>query len=251
MLELNNITKSFGKPNQTGLKVLNQINLTVHSGDFVVVVGANGSGKSTLLNIIAGTVLPDNGTIALAGKCISRIEQYRRSAWIARVFQNPLQGTAVGLTVLENFRMAALRSKKKTFKIGVNDVFRRRVAERLQSLGMGLENKLDTPIEALSGGQRQALTIMMSVMDDLKLLLLDEPTAALDPKSAHTVLQLSKQLIEENKLTAIMITHNMREALDYGNRILHLHSGQIKQDLPLEQKKKLSIGEVHRWFELD
>src|SRR3954471_13300178 len=213
-----------GKANQ--VNAINGVDLVVPDGEFLVIVGANGSGKSTLLNLIAGSVLPTSGTVTIDGNDVTTLADYDRSQWIARVFQNPMSGTASELSILDNFRLAAIRTKTKGLTIGVNDAFKAKVKQTIATLGMGLEDKLEQPMGTLSGGQRQALTLLMSVMDDCKILLLDEPTAALDPRSAAVVLQTADKLIRENDLTAVLITHNLKDAFRYGNRIIQMAEGQ-------------------------
>ncbi|HXB11438.1 MAG TPA: ATP-binding cassette domain-containing protein, partial [Bacteroidia bacterium] len=211
-------------------------------------VGSNGSGKTTLLNIISGAELSTNGKIIIDNTDVSRLPEYKRSKWIARVFQNPLSGTASELSILDNFRLASIRTAKKTLTIGVNETFRKRVKDKIAQLGMGLENKLDQAMGTLSGGQRQALTLLMSVMDDTKILLLDEPTAALDPRSAALILQTADSLIKQYKLTAILITHNLKDANQYGSRLIQMGEGKILRDIKLTEKKSLQMQEMYEWF---
>jgi len=212
------------------------------------VVGSNGSGKTTLLNIIAGAVLPSEGEVILHDQKVTSLPEYKRSRWVARVFQNPLGGTAPELSILDNFRLAALRTRRKRLIIGVDEKFKARVREQIAVLGLGLEDKLLQPIGTLSGGQRQALTMLMSVMDHTDILLLDEPTAALDPKSAEVVMQTAERLIEAFGLTTVLITHNLQESLRYGNRLIHMVGGKVERDLDADAKKKLELGELVGWF---
>jgi len=249
MLELININKTFNKGQATETKALSGINIHIQRQDFLVIIGANGSGKSTLLNAVSGSTTIDSGKIILQEKEIQKLAEHERSKWIARVFQNPLAGTAPALSILDNFRLAALRTAPKMLKIGTNDQFKKQVQERIAILAMGLENKLDQPMGTLSGGQRQALTLVMSVMADLKILLLDEPTAALDPKSARMVMNLAQQLIEQHHLTTIFITHNLSEAARYGNRLIHLQEGEIKKEVASIEKLKLTQTELLSWFD--
>lgn len=251
MLVLNNVSKTFfpNRPNE--IRALDHLSFTVSSGEFVSVVGANGSGKSTLQNLIAGTIWADNGEIRLNDELLNQMADYRRSRWIARVFQNPLQGTAPELSILDNFRLASLRGKAKKLTIGVNTAFKERVREQVRLLDMGLENKIHQPMGLLSGGQRQALTLLMTVMSDVKLLLLDEPTAALDPRSAARVMELASKLIADYQLAVLFITHNMREALSYGNRLVQLSHGRIKRDLSNEEKHRLKPQDLYEWFNED
>jgi len=251
MLTLHHITKTFGAHKPTEIKVLDDLNLIIPENQFVMLVGANGSGKSTLQNLIAGSLHPDKGDILLAGKSLVDLPDYRRSKWIARVFQDPLQGTAPDLSILDNFRLAALRGEPKRLKRGINRAFRERVQAHLSLLGMQLEDKMHQPMGQLSGGQRQALTLLMAVMNDVKLLLLDEPTAALDPRSALKVMDVANNLVHTYKLTALCITHNMREALSYGDRLIQLAHGQVKRDLTGVNKEQLKPQDLYEWFNDD
>ena len=248
MIALNQLFKIYnnGKPNQ--VHAISNANLNINNGEFVVVVGSNGSGKSTLLNLIAGSVLPTEGTITIAGEVVTKLADYERSRWIARVFQNPLSGTASDLSILDNFRLAAIRTKRKGLSIGSNDNFKNEVKDKIAMLGLGLENKTDQLMGTLSGGQRQALTLLMSIMDDCKILLLDEPTAALDPRSASVVMQTADKLINDFKLTAILITHNLRDAFTYGNRIIRMAEGQILNDIDANGKLALKQNDLFNWF---
>ncbi|MEJ6980221.1 ATP-binding cassette domain-containing protein [Pedobacter sp. P351] len=248
MIKVSNLYKTFhpGKTNE--VKALHGIDLEIKAGEFLVIVGANGSGKSTLLNSISGSVLQGSGELSIDGNAITSLAEHRRSKWIARVFQNPLMGTAGELSVLENFRLASLRTKKKGLTIGIDETFKNTVREKISELGMGLENKILQPMSSLSGGQRQALTLLMAVMDDVRILLLDEPTAALDPRSAEIVMKTADKLISDYKLTALLITHNMKEAFNYGNRIIQMVEGRIVRDLDKNEKIKLSHTDLYEWF---
>jgi putative ABC transport system ATP-binding protein len=248
MIQLNNINKTFntGKPNQ--VVAINNVNLQINAGEFVVIVGSNGSGKTTLLNLIAGNVIPSSGTITIDNTNVTRLPEYKRSKWIARIFQNPLSGTAGDLSIIDNFRLAALRTQSKGLSIGKTDEFKKQVRDRIATLGMGLEDKVEQPIGTLSGGQRQALTLLMSVMDTCKILLLDEPTAALDPRSAENVLRIADELIKQYKLTAIMVTHNLKDAGNYGSRIIQMGEGVILKDIAGIEKASLKQNELYDWF---
>lgn len=248
MIDLSSIHKTFnrGKPNE--VNALNGVTLHIAQGEFVVIVGSNGSGKSTLLNIIAGSIQPTTGTVNLDGKIVNNLPDYKRSRWIARVFQNPLSGTAPDLSILDNFRLAALRTHKKGLTIGINEAFNQRVKDKIAILGMGLENKIAQPMGTLSGGQRQALTLLMSVMDDCKILLLDEPTAALDPRSADVVMKTADKLIKDFDLTAILITHNLKDAFTYGNRIIQMTEGRVIHDMDSAVKLQLKQTDLFEWF---
>jgi len=248
MIDIKNIYKTFnkGKPNQ--VDAVNGIDLNINTGEFVVIIGSNGSGKTTLLNLISGSVLPTSGTVSIDGNDVTNMPDYRRSQWIARVFQNPLSGTASDLSILDNFRLAAIRTKSKSLSIGVNESFKKQVKEKIATLGMGLENKIDQPMGTLSGGQRQALTLLMSIMDNCQVLLLDEPTAALDPRSAEVIMKTADKLISDFKLTAILITHNLKDAYNYGTRIIQMGEGLILKDISTTQKTKLKQNDLFDWF---
>ncbi len=249
MISLHKISKFFNPGKPTEVIALNDISLQINDGEFLVIVGANGSGKTTLLNIIEGSQLPSAGKIEINGQDVTPLPEYRRSRWVARVFQNPQNGTAPDLTILDNFRLAALRTQHKNLTIGINEAFKKKVRDKISDLGMGLENKLSQPMGNLSGGQRQALTLLMSAMDDTDILLLDEPTAALDPKSASIVMNLANKLNMDLGITTVLITHNLKDALQYGNRLIHMQEGKILRDLKTTDKTVLSIGEIYGWFE--
>lgn len=248
MIKLQDVHKTHenGRSNET--VALKGINLEISAGEFVVVVGANGSGKSTLLNTIAGSVLPTSGVVFIDQQDVTRLPAFRRSRWVARVFQNPLSGTAPDLSILDNFRLAALRTTKKQLIVGINTDFKQKVRDSISRLGMGLEDKIDQPMGTLSGGQRQALTLLMAVMDDLNILLLDEPTAALDPRSAEIVMKTADSLIKDYKLTAVLITHNLKEAFHYGNRLILMNDGEISKDLTGTTKSSITQNILYEWF---
>lgn len=248
MIELSHITKRFNRGQVNEVTALQDVNLQIAEGEFLTLIGANGSGKTTLLNVVAGAIPPSAGSIRIHGADITRLPEHKRSRWIARVFQNPLAGTAPDLSILDNFRLAALRTRPKRLTIGINERFKTEVREKIAGLGLGLENKLQQPIGSLSGGQRQALTLLMSVMDHTDILLLDEPTAALDPKSAETVMQTAERLIREYQLTAVLITHNLRDAHRFGNRLIQMDGGRIVRDLDAAAKGKLKAEEMYGWF---
>lgn len=249
MISVTNISKTFNKAEATEVKALDSISVDINANEFVVIVGSNGSGKSTLLNAIAGSFICDQGTIKIDGNDVTNLQDYQRTQWLSRVFQNPLQGTAPALSIIDNFRLAALRTQQKSMKIGISDTFIAAVKERISTLGMGLEDKINQPVGSLSGGQRQALTLLMSVMDQSKILLLDEPTAALDPKSAATVMLTADKLVKELQLTAILVTHNLKEAISFGNRIIQMSEGKVIKDVKKEAKEKLSVNDIFGWFQ--
>ncbi|MFB2118503.1 ABC transporter ATP-binding protein [Parapedobacter sp. 2B3] len=249
MLQLQHITKVFNAGKATEVAAVQDVTLRLEPRSFTVLVGANGSGKSTLLNLIAGSIYPDKGSLLLHGHDIQRLPDYQRSRWIGRVFQNPLLGTAASLSILDNFRMAALRGSTKWLKLGTGTAFRRQVADKVSTLGMGLENKLAQPMGTLSGGQRQALTLLMTVMADVDILLLDEPTAALDPRSAREVMETANRLIAEDQLAALLVTHNINEALRYGSRLIQMENGKIIRDYEEIAKRTLDHGAVVSWFD--
>lgn len=248
MIITNNISKTFNKAQASAVKALSNISITINQNDFVIIVGSNGSGKSTLLNSIAGSFLVDEGSIFIDGNDVTKLQDYERTKWLSRVFQNPLQGTAPDLSIIDNFRLAALRTQPKNIMIGTSKAFLEKVKNNIATLSMGLEDKINLPVGNLSGGQRQALTLLMSVMDESKILLLDEPTAALDPKSAEIVMNTASKLINELNLTAIFVTHNLKEACNFGNRIIQMNEGKIIKDLDKEQKKQLVSTDIFEWF---
>ncbi len=248
MIELTNISKVFNRGKASEVTALQPLDLTIAEGEFLTLIGANGSGKTTLLNLIAGAVLPSTGRIQIDGEDITALPEHRRARWVARVFQNPLGGTAPDLSILDNFRLAALRTRPKRLMNGIDDRFKATVRDKIATLGLGLENKLQQPIGALSGGQRQALTLLMSVMDHTDILLLDEPTAALDPKSAEVVMQTAERIIGEYQLTTILITHNLRDAHRFGNRLIQMSGGQVVRDLGAADKQRLRVEEMYGWF---
>ncbi|MDP4129789.1 MAG: ATP-binding cassette domain-containing protein [Bacteroidota bacterium] len=249
MISLQKISKFFNKGKPTEVIALNDISLQINKGEFVVIVGANGSGKTTLLNIIEGSQLPTTGTIRINDQDVTSLPEYKRSRWVARVFQDPHNGTAPDLSILDNFRLAALRTQGKNLVIGINEAFKKKVQAKIAELGMGLENKIGQAMGNLSGGQRQALTLLMSAMDHTDILLLDEPTAALDPKSALVVMNLANKLNRELGITTILITHNLKDSLAYGNRLIHMREGKIARDLNSKEKTGLLLPEIYQWFE--
>ena len=249
MLEMKHIEKVFGRGTVNESRLFRDFSLSVSDGEFLSVVGSNGSGKTTMLNIVSGTVPCDGGEILLGGRNITRQPEHRRASRIGRVFQNPALGTVPGMTIIENLALAA--NKGRPYSLGFMIEHRRRneLRERLSVLGLGLEDKPDIPVGLLSGGQRQALSLLMSTMTEIDLLLLDEHTAALDPKTAAKVLALTEKIVTRDQLTTLMITHNMRDALRYGNRLIMLHNGRVIIDVQGEEKKHLQIADLLEMFE--
>ena len=248
MLELKNIRKTFNPGTVNEKVALNDLNLTLNDGDFVTVIGGNGAGKSTMLNLIAGTFLPDCGQILLDGKDITRRPEHKRAEYLGRVFQDPMMGTAATMQIEENMALAARRGMKRTLRPGITRADREDYRERLKLLGLGLENRMTTKVGLLSGGQRQALTLLMASLRRPKLLLLDEHTAALDPKTAAKVLDATQRIVEASDLTTLMITHNMRDAIAYGNRLVMMYEGRIVVDVSGEEKKKLTVEQLLNLF---
>lgn len=251
MLKVKNVTKVFNRSlNVEDLKVaLDNISLEVKKGEFITVIGSNGSGKSTLLNVISGSLPLDEGEIIIDGRDVSNLKECQRAKYLGIVFQDPMQGTAANMSVLENLLIASQRAKSKSLRWGFNAKKTQEFRVKVKELNLGLENRLNQKIMYFSGGQRQALTLLMATLDKPKLLLLDEHTAALDPKTAKTVLELTERIITENNLTTIMITHNMKDALRYGNRIIMLNEGRIILDASGIEKRKLSIEDLLKKFD--
>lgn len=248
MISLQHITKVFNKGKVNEVTALQDVSLEINKGEFVVMIGSNGSGKTTLLNIVAGSEICSSGSVMINGTNATHLAEHQRSKWMARVFQNPFNGTAPDLTILDNFRLAALRAQSKNLSIGINAAFKKTVQDKIAMLGMGLENKINQPMGSLSGGQRQALTLLMSVMDNTDILLLDEPTAALDPRSAAVVLTLADKLIKEYNLTALFVTHNLKDAHQYGTRLIQMQEGKLLRDVTGAKKDKLPLQELFAWF---
>ncbi len=248
MIEFKNISKTFGSGTVHEIKALQPLSLELKDGEFAVLIGSNGSGKSTLFNLLAGSVRTDTGTILINGKDITHLPDHKRSRYISRVFQNPLSGTASELSILENFRLASLRTQKKGLIIGSNRLFKKIVLEQVASLNLGLEDKIDQAMGTLSGGQRQALTLLMATMDRTDILLMDEPTAALDPGTSALLMELASKIAHEKGLTTLLITHQVKEVLKYGDRLIQLKSGKILRDLNSSQKGQLQFNEVLSWF---
>ena len=241
MLTLKSISKTFNPHTVNEKKALDRFSLHLDPGEFVTVIGSNGAGKSTVMNAVAGVFLVDAGQILLDGEDITFMKDYRRARQIGRLFQDPLSGTAPSMTIEENLSLAYLRTAEHVSPFGLSAKDRAYLRERLAALGLGLEDRLSTRVGLLSGGQRQALTLLMATLKKPKLLLLDEHTAALDPRTAAKVLQLSRQIVEENHLMTMMVTHNMKDAIAYGNRLIMMHEGRVILDIKGEQKKHLTV----------
>ena len=249
MIELRNVNKIFNEGTANSVHALKDINLKIDKGEFLVLLGSNGSGKSSLINIIAGNTSVSSGDIYIENKKVNHLKDFERSKWIARIFQNPLMGTAPDLSIIDNFRLASLRTRKKFFESGITNKFRSQVQEKIRMLDMGLENKLDVAVGSLSGGQRQALTLSMAIMDEAKILLMDEPTAALDPKSAELLMSNSIKFISLFGFTTIFITHHLKDAYRFGDRIIQMQEGNIIRDLNKDEKEKLKLNDLYEWFE--
>lgn len=244
MLEVKGLYKTFNPGSVNEKKALNGVDLTLNNGDFVTVIGGNGAGKSTLLNMIAGVYPVDSGSITIDGIDVTKLSEHKRAKYLGRVFQDPMMGTAADMWLEENLAVANRRGKFRGFGWAISGHERKEFKEMLSKLDLGLENRLTTKVGLLSGGQRQAVTLLMAVMNNPKLLLLDEHTAALDPKTAANVLALSDRFIEEGNLTALMVTHNMRDAIAHGNRLIMMNEGEIILDVRGEEKKKLTVEEL-------
>lgn len=248
MLELKNVTKVFNPGTVNEKVALDNVSLTLEDGDFVTVIGGNGAGKSTMLNAISGVWKPDEGQILIDGVDVTPMPEYKRARFLGRVFQDPMMGTAAGMGIDENLALASRRGKRRGLGWGITKAEREHYRELLAPLGLGLEDRLSTKVGLLSGGQRQAVTLLMASMQQPRLLLLDEHTAALDPKTAAKVLSLSDQIIEANGLTALMVTHNMHDAITHGNRLIMMHNGGIILDISGEEKKKLTVEQLLAQF---
>jgi putative ABC transport system ATP-binding protein len=249
MLEIQNISKVFNPGTVNEKVALDGLSLTVNDGDFITVVGSNGAGKSTLFNAISGVFLADSGRILLDGKNITFEPDYVRSKYIGRMFQDPLKGTAPHMTIMENLALAYLRAEKNTNPFSrITKKERELFREKLKMLDMGLEDRMNTPVGTLSGGQRQALTLLMATLVPPKILLLDEHTAALDPQAAEKIMDLTKQITQENNTTCLMVTHNLKQAVSIGNRTLMMANGHIVVDITGEDRKDLTIQDLMRVF---
>jgi putative ABC transport system ATP-binding protein len=241
MLRVSHLTKVFFKGTANENAALKNIDLNVAAGDFVTIVGSNGAGKTTLLNLISGRYSLDEGKIEINGRSVGSLPEYKRAKFIGRVFQDPLQGTAASLTIEENLSIASSRGKRKGLRFAVDRRTRKEFKDKLRALGLGLENRLQERVGLLSGGQRQALTILMATLTRPEVLLLDEHTASLDPKTAEKIISLTNKIVIQGKLTTLMVTHNMEEALEFGNRTIMMHEGEIVLDVKGEEKEGMTV----------
>lgn len=249
MLNIHRISKTFNAGTVNEKRALSGLELHLQEGDFVTVIGGNGAGKSTMLNAIAGTWFVDEGSILIDGIDVTRLPEHKRAAYLGRVFQDPMTGTAASMQIEENLALASRRGKRRSLRIGITAKERESYREQLRILELGLENRLTTGVGLLSGGQRQALTLLMATLRKPKLLLLDEHTAALDPKTAAKVLEATDKIVGKDNLTTIMITHNMKDAIVHGNRLVMMHEGHIIYDVSGEEKKKLTVSDLLHKFE--
>ena len=248
MLKIENVYKTFNAGTVNEKVALQGLNLHLKEGDFVTVIGGNGAGKSTMLNAVTGVFGVDSGKILIDGVDVSHLPEYKRAKFIGRVFQDPMMGTAATMQIEENLALAARRGKPRTLRIGITKAEREEYMEKLKILDLGLEDRMTAKVGLLSGGQRQALTLLMATLQKPKLLLLDEHTAALDPKTAAKVLDATQKIVEKDHLTTLMITHNMRDAIAYGNRLIMMYNGHIVVDVSGEEKKNLTVEQLLNLF---
>lgn len=248
MLKLENVWKTFNRGTVNEKVALQCLNLEMQEGDFVTVIGGNGAGKSTMLNAIAGVFSVDSGSISIDGVDVTGLPEYKRAKYIGRVFQDPMMGTAATMQIEENLALAARRGKVRTLRPGITKAERETYREQLKILDLGLENRMTAKVGLLSGGQRQALTLLMATLQRPKLLLLDEHTAALDPKTAAKVLAATQRIVEKDNLTTMMITHNMRDAIAYGNRLIMMYEGRVVVDVSGEEKRRLTVEQLLNLF---
>lgn len=249
MLEIQDLHKTFNIGTINEKVALDGVNLQLNEGDFVTIIGGNGAGKSTTLNAIAGTWPVDRGKILIDGKDITRLSEHKRAAYLGRVFQDPMIGTAATMGIEENMAIAARRGERRSLRWGISKAQREAFRKKLAELNLGLEDRMGSKVGLLCGGQRQAITLLMAALKKPKLLLLDEHTAALDPKTAAKVLEISDKIIAENGLTAMMVTHNMKDAIAHGNRLIMMHEGRVIYDVSGEEKKKLHVSDLLAKFE--
>ncbi len=250
MVEIKGVFKTFNAGTVNEKHALNGIDLKLNEGDFVTVIGGNGAGKSTMLNMIAGVYPVDCGQILIDDEDVTKLSEHKRAKYIGRVFQDPMNGTAADMQIIENLALASRRGKIRTLAPGVSKKEKAEYQELLKSLDLGLESRLTSKVGLLSGGQRQAVTLLMATLKKPKVLLLDEHTAALDPKTAHKVLEITQKIVEKNNLTTLMITHNMKDAINIGNRLIMMNDGKIIYDVSGEEKKKLTTADLLEKFKI-
>ena len=250
MLKIENITKTFNPGTITEKKAIRGIDLEIDDGDFITVIGGNGAGKSTLLNLISGVHIPDTGKIWLDGIDITNLPEYKRAKYLGRVFQDPMMGTAANMEIEENLAMAYRRGKKRGLSWYIKNEEKQNYIDKLKLLDLGLETRTHSKVGLLSGGQRQAITLLMATLQKPKLLLLDEHTAALDPKTAKKVLELTEEFVKQDNLTTFMITHNMNDAIRYGNRLIMMKEGQVVYDVRGDEKKNLTVADLLAKFSI-
>ena len=251
MLELKNLYKTFNAGTVNEKRAIDGLDLTLEDGDFVTIIGGNGAGKSTTLNLIAGVFPADQGNIILDGVDITRLPEHKRAKYLGRVFQDPMMGTAATMGIEENLALANRRGQRRTLRPGITAQEREMFRKQLAALGLGLEDRMTSKVGLLSGGQRQALTLLMATLKKPRLLLLDEHTAALDPKTADKVLQITEEIVARDKLTTLMVTHNMKHAIQYGNRLIMMDAGKVVVDICGEEKKNLTVRDLLEKFKID
>ena len=251
MLELKNLYKTFNAGTVNEKRAIDGLDLTLEDGDFVTIIGGNGAGKSTTLNLIASVFPADQGNIILDGVDITRLPEHKRAKYLGRVFQDPMMGTAATMGIEENLALANRRGQRRTLRPGITAQEREKFRKQLAALGLGLEDRMTSKVGLLSGGQRQALTLLMATLKKPRLLLLDEHTAALDPKTADKVLQITEEIVARDKLTTLMVTHNMKHAIQYGNRLIMMDAGKVVVDIRGEEKKNLTVRDLLEKFKID
>ena len=251
MLELKNLYKTFNAGTVNEKRAIDGLDLTLEDGDFVTIIGGNGAGKSTTLNLIAGVFPADQGNIILDGVDITRLPEHKRAKYLGRVFQDPMMGTAATMGIEENLALANRRGQRRTLRPGITAQEREKFRKQLAALGLGLEDRMTSKVGLLSGGQRQALTLLMATLKKPRLLLLDEHTAALDPKTADKVLQITEEIVARDKLPTLMVTHNMKHAIQYGNRLIMMDAGKVVVDIRGEEKKNLTVRDLLEKFKID
>ena len=251
MLELKNLYKTFNAGTVNEKRAIDGLDLTLEDGDFVTIIGGNGAGKSTTLNLIAGVFPADQGNIILDGVDITRLPEHKRAKYLGRVFQDPMMGTAATMGIEENLALANRRGQRRTLRPGITAQEREKFRKQLAALSLGLEDRMTSKVGLLSGGQRQALTLLMATLKKPRLLLLDEHTAALDPKTADKVLQITEEIVARDKLTTLMVTHNMKHAIQYGNRLIMMDAGKVVVDIRGEEKKNLTVRDLLEKFKID